>query len=458
VRKLLVIGFLVTLNVFSVQAQQRGQSVSKRNSEQQLALVIGNGAYRDAPLINPVNDARDIASILGGLGFQVIHKENLTQNEMKKVIRAFGERIRNTGIGLFYYAGHGIQVNGQNYLIPVGANINSEDEVEYESVDVGLLLAQMGSAGNSMNIVILDACRNNPFARSFRSGVRGLASINAPSGTLIAYATAPGSVASDGDARNGLYTQELLTSIKTPGLNIEEVFKRTRIAVRDKTSGRQIPWESSSLVGDFYFIKLNSVAKPAELQTTNADSVKIELTYWESTKNSTDVEDFRAYIEKYPDGAFVELARNRLDSLSKTKPATARPSVKLDPRDPISGEWETKALGYRTRDGRMLTLPPSIIIVNMRLTGNRVTGYGKDEAGSSLMIKDGYWENNHLQFTTEDPNLKFPIKISARLEGEKLLGETYLIPPKDKRYLYPYKGEQHNLKDLVVIWEGRKIK
>ncbi len=125
---------------------------------------------------------------------------------MKRAIRAFGERLRNGGVGLFYYAGHGVQVNGINYLVPVNAEVNSEEEVEYECIDVGFVIAQAASAENRMTIVILDACRNNPFARSFRSALRGLAPVDAPSGTLIAYATAPGSVASDGNARNGLYT------------------------------------------------------------------------------------------------------------------------------------------------------------------------------------------------------------------------------------------------------------
>ena len=130
--------------------------------------------------------------------------------------------------------------------------------MEYESVDVGFVLAQLASAGSRMNIVVLDACRNDPFARSFRSATRGLALINAPSGTLIAYATAPGSVASDGSERNGLYTQELLKNLRTPGLDVEEVFKRVRIAVREKTQGKQTPWESSSLVGNFYFRQPNA--------------------------------------------------------------------------------------------------------------------------------------------------------------------------------------------------------
>jgi hypothetical protein len=241
---------LVLVSISSAYAQQRTLT---NEAEQRVALVIGNSAYETAPLKNPVNDASDIAQALRELGFDTIHKENVRQNDMKRVIREFGEKARNSSVALFYYAGHAVQVNGQNYLIPVGAIIEKEEEVEYESVDVGFVLAQMANAGSRTNIVILDACRNDPFARSFRSTNRGLALINAPSGTLVAYATAPGSVASDGTGRNGLYTQELLKNLGISGLDVEEVFKRVRVAVRERTQGKQTPWESSSLVGNFYF-------------------------------------------------------------------------------------------------------------------------------------------------------------------------------------------------------------
>ena len=301
----------------SANTRQRGVGLDTSNTEKRAALVIGNGTYEAAPLKNPVNDARDIAQALSQLGFEVIHKEDLNQNDLKRAIREFGAKIRNGGVGLFYYAGHGIQVKGVNYLIPVGANIESEEEVEYEGVDVGFVLAQMESAGNRTNIVILDACRNNPFARSFRSASRGLASIDAPSGTLLAYATAPGSVASDGEASNGLYTQELLKNMRTPGLSVEDIFKRVRISVLSITKGKQIPWESSSLTGNFYFTATDPVVLSPNVQTTvpSVDSAAFELSYWDSVKNSKSVEDFRAYLKRYPGGIFVELAASRIKSL-----------------------------------------------------------------------------------------------------------------------------------------------
>jgi tetratricopeptide (TPR) repeat protein len=261
-------------------AQARGQGVRKNTAgaEPRIALVIGNGAYTEGPLANPVNDARDMAASLSQLGFEVLSGVNLNRRQMEDLIREFGRKIRGGGVGMFYFAGHGVQVGGANYLIPVGATINGEAEVKYEAVDAGFALAQMEEARNRLNIVVLDACRNNPFARSFRSSSSGLASIDAPVGTLIAYATAPGRTASDGSGRNGLYTKELLAAMRVPGLKIEDVFKRVRSEVRRQSNNQQIPWEASSVEGDFYFSTTDvrpapTVATPAPTVSESASTV-----------------------------------------------------------------------------------------------------------------------------------------------------------------------------------------
>jgi len=235
--------------------QGRGQGVRQNSSgaEPRIALVIGNSAYAEGALANPVNDARDMATTLRQFGFEVLSGGDLNRRQMEDLIREFGRKIRKGGIGMFYFAGHGFQVNGANYLIPIGAVINGEAEVRYEAVDAGFVLAQMEEARNRLNIVVLDACRNNPFARSFRSQSGGLASIDAPVGTLIAYATAPGRTASDGGGSNGLYTKELLAAMRVPDLKLEDVFKRVRTEVRRQSNNQQIPWEASSIEGDFYF-------------------------------------------------------------------------------------------------------------------------------------------------------------------------------------------------------------
>jgi len=220
------------------------------------ALVIGNSNYSDAGVLrNPVNDAEAIGNELMQLGFKVKTIINADQKKMEREIRDFGKQLmHNKGVGLFYYAGHGMQFGGENYLMPTDYDLNTlEEEVRYYAVPLGKVLAQMQAADNGMNVVILDACRNNPFARSFRSGSKGLAQVTAPTGSFISYATAPGSVAADGDGQNGLYTEKLLKHIKTPNLTIEEVFKRVRIDVQRESNKKQVPWDSSSLIGNFYF-------------------------------------------------------------------------------------------------------------------------------------------------------------------------------------------------------------
>ena len=202
--------------------------------ETRTALVIGNSSYTDAPLRNPVNDATDMASALKKLGFSVTLKTNAIQRAMEEAIRGFGTTLRSGGVGLFYFAGHGLQYRGTNYLIPVHAEIKSESDVKFEAVDAGRVLAQMEDAGNNLNIIILDACRNNPFVRSFRSSEQGLARMDAPTGSILAYSTAPGSVAADGTGKNGLYTEKLLREMMKPGLDLNHLFMN----VRKDDSGR----------------------------------------------------------------------------------------------------------------------------------------------------------------------------------------------------------------------------
>ncbi|HYG80592.1 MAG TPA: caspase domain-containing protein [Pyrinomonadaceae bacterium] len=250
---------VLLLAALSATAQQpnpptRGINLSSSNNERRVALVIGNSNYEAAPLRNPVNDANSTAATLRELGFDVIARTDVNLQGMKQAVREFSRKIQNGAVGLFYYAGHGMQSAGRNFLIPIGAQIEAEGDLVLEGFDLNLLLEQMGTAQNRLNIVILDACRNNPFARSFRSYSQGLAQVNAPAGTFIAYATAPGQTASDGKGQNGLYTQELLANMRTPGLPIEEVFKRVRVGVKQQSNGVQVPWDASSLEGSFFFV------------------------------------------------------------------------------------------------------------------------------------------------------------------------------------------------------------
>ncbi|MFK7861765.1 MAG: SUMF1/EgtB/PvdO family nonheme iron enzyme [Granulosicoccus sp.] len=236
-----------------------------------LALVIGNSDYEESPLKNPINDANDMAVVLEELGFDVILSTNANRREMGRAIRQFGRKLKaDRGVGLFYYAGHGIQIENRNFLIPIDTPLEEEDEVPYESIDVGSVLSKMESAGNALNLIILDACRNNPFPQSFRSTNRGLARVEAPIGSLVVYATAPGAVAADGDGRNGVFTGALLNELRTDGLSLTQIVRRTRAAVVKASNGQQVPWESSSLLKDFYF--RNEAEKPAQQAASNPTS------------------------------------------------------------------------------------------------------------------------------------------------------------------------------------------
>jgi len=221
------------------------------------ALVIGNAAYSESvgPLKNPGNDATDIAATLRQLGFAVTLVQDATHQGMDEAIEDFSRQLHPGSVGVFYYAGHGVQVGGRNYLIPLGARITTEAVVPYQAVAAEEVLARMEAAGQgkSLNVIILDACRNAPFMRGWRSPLRGLAPMQATGGALIAYATSPGSVSKDGTGRNGTYTQHLLRLMTEPNLPVELMFKQVRLAVEQETNGEQIPWELSSLREHFSF-------------------------------------------------------------------------------------------------------------------------------------------------------------------------------------------------------------
>jgi uncharacterized caspase-like protein len=261
-------------------------------------------------LKNPVNDAADMADTLAQFDFEVDLQIDVDHRTMVRAIRNFGRTIKKQGgVGLFYYAGHGIQVKGRNYLIPIGAVIETEGDAQFEAVDAGFVLSKMEDARNDMNIVILDACRNNPFARNFRSSSQGLARMDAPKGSIVAYATAPGELAADGTGRNGIYTKHLIQNIQAPHLKLEDVFKNVRRAVVMETSNKQVPWESSSLMGQFYFSPPKPSPPPQQAPADTAVLEKqAEILYWDSIKNSTDPAMFEAFLVQFPDGIFANLA------------------------------------------------------------------------------------------------------------------------------------------------------
>ena len=270
---ILSLGFSISVEKFNfLPFQGINQAIAQNslNTQQQkrIALVIGNANYQVGKLDTPLNDATDMATTLKDLGFEVILLKDSSKRGMDDAIDQFSTRINQGYVGLFYYAGHGMQVEGENYLLPVNAQIKAEKDVEYESIPLGKILGRMESAGNQINIVILDACRDNPFRKFSRSSSRGLTTpVQPASGTLIAFATAPGKVASDGTGRNGLFTSHLLKYIKTPNLDVDLMLRQVRSDVAKDTKNYQVPWNSSSLTGEFAFNQKAETTSPTEISS-----------------------------------------------------------------------------------------------------------------------------------------------------------------------------------------------
>lgn len=301
------------------------ETLSPLNKLPRHALVIGNGRYAATPLKNPGNDAQAIAEYLKRSGFTVRLKLDASRKEMQEAIRAFGKELeQQKSVGVFYFAGHGAQLAWRNYLIPVDAKINQISDMQAQGVELGLLLDNLKKAGNPMNVVILDACRDNPFGTTSVLQ-KGLSQVDAPPGTLLAYATSPGNVAADGLGENGLYTEHLLKEILTQEAKIEDIFKRVRLNVRIKSEGLQIPWESTSLEEDFYFIPPTQVRKLTEEEIEK--QFEAEFAIWEKIKAAKDIAPLEDYLMRYPNGKFSELAQFRLERIFAQKRPKSAPAV-----------------------------------------------------------------------------------------------------------------------------------
>ncbi len=284
------------------------------NDAKRDALIIGNANYRDSPLTNPINDASDIGKVLTGLGFNTQLLLNANLNQITEAIKKHGEHVKkHKSIGLFYYAGHGVQLGWRNYLVPIGANIDTVNDIPAQCYELNTFLGILNSASNPMNIIMLDACRDNPFGKRLPVEQKGLSQFDAPNGSLLAYATAPGNVASDGSGKNGLYTECFLKEVTVPEAKIEDVMKRVRLNVRLKSKGRQVPWESTSLEEDFYFNKSSS-NQDTSLKDKQ-EAFNEELASWKDAEQSHDLKPVEAYLFKYPSGIYSQLAQAKLDLL-----------------------------------------------------------------------------------------------------------------------------------------------
>ncbi len=317
-----------------------------------VALVIGNSAYAEGPLRNPVNDARLMERTLRELGFQVAKLENANFQRMQRALVAFGSRAQGADVALIFFAGHGMQADGENYLIPVGARIDKEADLAAEALTSSAMLRQVESSGAKVSLVVLDACRNNPFQAKTRSSVRGLARVDVPTGSIVAYAAQANAVADDGEGNNGLYTGHLVKFMRQPGMDIKQVFEQTAIAVERDSKGRQRPREDTGLRGNFV-LNGKGVAQASAL-ASNAPPIPEsdpdeERWAYESARKLASVESYERFLTEFPDGNFSSNARMVLlalkpmgsrigaaDSTPAPRPAAPAPSsVKVAAGAPI---------------------------------------------------------------------------------------------------------------------------
>jgi hypothetical protein len=306
-------------------------------ADKRVAFVVGNGAYKNvAPLPNPAVDARSMAKLLRNVGFDVVEGANLTRDKMTEKLLEFGKKAEGADVALFFYAGHGIAVNGTNYLLPVDADLKSEMDVKLgAAINVDVTLEQT-MADAKVKLVLLDACRDNPFAARIRSAkatrsisvASGLAEMKSGEGTLIAFATGPGQTALDGEAgTNSPFTRALLANIASPGVEIQQAMTKVRAQVNEETNKNQLPWGHTNLIGTVYLNPVAGAANaPVEASNTPAAATgpvsEVELEFWRSIKDSNKPEELNAYLTSYPNGTFKSLALARIASL-QDGPSTA---------------------------------------------------------------------------------------------------------------------------------------
>jgi carboxyl-terminal processing protease len=304
-------------------------------ADKRVALVIGNSAYQNVSrLDNPRNDALLMATTLQGLGFTLIGdgaQLDLDKPALDLAVQKFGAKLQGADVGMFYYAGHGVQVRGSNYLVPIGANPTREADVDFQMVDVNLVLHQMEGAGTKLNLVVLDACRNNPFGgRGLRATDGGLAQMRAPEGTLISFATQPGNVALDGEG-NSPYTKALAATVRRSGLDIFQTFNEVGLAVKRSTGGAQQPWVSSSPIdGNFYFVAPLPAANAPATGTDDAAQA------WAATRDTTSLAVIDTFIQQYGNSIYGPFARARRDELKSSQLALAKPKAVTPETRPIA--------------------------------------------------------------------------------------------------------------------------
>ena len=367
-------------------------------ADRRVALVIGNGAYQEIGdrLDNPANDARAMADHLRDLNIEVIEAIDLDYQGMRTALRKFDRALKGAAAGLFYYAGHGMEFRGRNYLFPTDSVLESEGDLGLGLVDMGQVL-QLMEAAVPTRLVFLDACRNNPLASGFRSSLgasrsmdvgQGLGQMDAAVGTFIAYATAPGQLAADGKEKHSPFTAAMLQHLTEPGLEISQLMHKVRNTVIDVTDARQVPWESSSLRGPF-ILNLGPANGPssigASMPSGSNDSQRLEIVYWESIQNSDDITSFQTYLEHFGKrGAFAPLAEARIQDLQHKQAGTREASLDFD-RQRIQEALMTLGYDLGAADGVFGERTRVVIKTWQRENHNEASGYlTKDQIASIL--------------------------------------------------------------------------
>jgi formylglycine-generating enzyme required for sulfatase activity len=399
----------LTLTLLHAQAR-RGLPLGANGNR--VALVIGNDAYRSQPkLDNAVNDARGMAQALRDLGFDVTELENATLEQMATGVNEFVGKLQRGDAALFYYSGHGMQIGGDNYLAPVDLTVANETQVKFHTMNASEVLSQMEAAGSDLQIVILDACRSNPFGRGRSLGGRGLAVMTAGRGTLLAYATAPGQIADDnGPGRNGLYTTYLLQSLREPGLPLEDVFKHVSGMVQQASGGKQIPWISSSVDGDFYF---RPVAKVPDVARTPSPSPP-DWEAWEAVRDSKDPKLLQQFIDEFPQSQYARAARVKIAVLG---PSPA-PPVSVSPTLPRTSEVRIdREVRTNPKDGRRYVwIPPGSFRMGCS-PGDRECSDDESPA-HNVTITKGFWIGQTL--VTQEAYQKVTGDSSSHFKGAEL--------------------------------------
>lgn len=347
--------------------------------ERRVALVIGNGAYQNVPALdNPLPDSRAIAAALKRIGFEVVEGYDLRLDAMRGLVGEYASKLDGAKVALVYYAGHGVSVAGENYLLPTDTVLRNESDLDFRTMNINLVMRQM-QREDRVNVLILDACRDNPFAKELARSVRtrsavvgtGLSEIatNAAAGTMIAFATDPGRTALDGTGGgNSPFTAALLKHIETPGISISAVMDRVREDVWRATNEKQRPWVNTSIIGEFY---LKPAAAPVQVASADAAAAlpaatpaalqapqMLEMKLWEAAERSGQPEDYRAYLEANPNGYFAQVARNRLaravpasasrgtEAPGEAATAATEASLSLSQRERTEVQQRLKALGF----------------------------------------------------------------------------------------------------------------